>query len=136
VKQNARDEIKYWKSELKLYNLFVRKIETITLELEAVAVNIQGIRSPSNHGVVKIENHSFNSNRILELMYEEESLVKERAHYQERKDSVDELLDSMEEEIKNILIDVYIRNMSYDAAANKYSISRRNLFYKINKNLQ
>ena len=129
------DEINYKKSEIKLYNFFIKKIAEITLELERVATDLYGISSPSNFQEIKIENPPRNNSRMYELLEEEEKLIQQRNQYEDRKAKVESWLESMEEEDRKIIKAIYIAKESYEDVCKEHFIEKQPLFRKINKAL-
>ena len=135
MERKNMDEINYKKSELKLYNFFKKKIAELTLELERVATDLQGISSPSNFQEIKIENPPRNNSRMYELLEEEERLIQQRNQYEDRKTKVDDWLEAMDEEDREIITKIFIEGVPYDKLYGKYNMSKRSFFRKISRAL-
>ena len=127
-----KDEIEQFKRDLKSYTYHQKKVLEIEEKLEELAVKMQGVSSPAFKEVVYENVSDPYKDRKIELMCEEEKLVKERnVHLLEIK-RLDDALSLIDEEKRKILIDVYIKRKKIDYVAARRFCSSRKVKYDVN----
>lgn len=126
-----KDYIDQFKRDLRSYDFNLKKIAMLNLELEAIAVKMQGVSSPAVKDVI-IENKSFQTN-ILELMYEEEKLISERNHIIRGIEIIDDKLNKLNHSDRELLRVLYIDRRKYHKVAKERNYSQSTLFEQVDK---
>lgn len=129
-----KDKIEQFKRELKSYEYYHKKVQECNEKLEELAVKIQGVSSPCIKDVI-YENAGdpYSSANKLQLIMEEEELVKEMEMYIDRILYVDEKLmlipNSLE---KNAAVRIYVKKEMHQKVADDLNMDRKTLYRRIN----
>lgn len=129
-----KDYIAQFKRDLRSYDFNLKKIAALNLELEAVAVKMQGVSSPKVKDVI-IENKTFQSN-ILELMYEEERLIQERNHIIRQIEIIDEKMNRLNSRERELLRVLYIEGKKYHRVAKELNYAKSSIYEQVEKILK
>lgn len=129
-----KDEVEQFKRDLKSYSYHQKKIKEIDDELLELRTRLEGVSSPAPKDVV-LENarNPYASNK-LDLIMQEEILLKERSKHQDEVMRVDALMKRIIfQEDTDILIELYVRRFSLDVVARNHYTSRSSLNRRANR---
>ncbi len=127
-----KDEIDQFKRDLRSYTYHQKKVVELEEKLEELATRMQGLSSPAFKEVVYENTSNPYSDNRLQLMDEEEILIKERnVHFREMK-RLDDALALLDEDKQQILRDIYVKRKNIDYVASKNYCSIRKVKYDVN----
>ena len=127
-----KDEIDQFKRDLRSYTYHQKKVVELEEKLEELATRMQGLSSPAFKEIVYENTSNPYSDNRLQLMDEEEILIKERnVHFREMK-RLDDALALLDEDKQQILRDIYVKRKNIDYVASKNYCSTRKVKYDVN----
>lgn len=129
---NKEKRIEQFKRELRSYGYYKEAYHECNDKLEAINNSLIGVSSPAMKEA-PIENKSFKNYRIYDLMEEEEKIVQERNFYRYSIKNIECKLAKLNEQERELLFELFVKNTNYDVVANKMYCSRSKLFYDVNK---
>lgn len=109
-----KDKIEQFKRDLKSYEYYQKKVQQCNEELEVIAHKLEGVSSPCVKDVI-YENagNPYSNVNKLQLMIEEDELIKERDKYIGMIGEIDaKLLKIHNTDEKEMIIDLYIKKKS------------------------
>lgn len=130
-----KDRIEQFKRELKSYEYYQKKVQECNEELEVIAHKLEGVSSPCVKDVI-YENAGdpYSNINKLQLMIEEDELVKERDKYIEMISGIDaRLLKVPNSDEREMIIDLYIKKVNHEkVASDNYYANRAGMYKRIN----
>lgn len=129
----TKDKVEQFKRELRSYTYYKESVKEINLKLCEINTKLLGISSIT-YNPVHLENAGkpYHDNK-LELICDEERLINERSYYERKLTQIDDALNKLNLQDKELLIKLYIEHKKYDELAEEYSYSIRMLKYKVNR---
>lgn len=126
------ERVNQFKRELRSYEYYSKCVEECDLKLEEVGVQLMGISSPS---LTEMSGKptAYSDTHKLELIMLEEEIIKKRNWYIRLQADINEKLSKLNEEDRELVEKVYIKNKRYEDLAREYHYSIRNLKYKVNQ---
>lgn len=113
-----------------------RKIISLTNQLEAIHVQLVGVKSiaPKEYHV---ENKiPFSMQGINSLLIDEEKLILERDKYIRKINEVRILFDQLPINIQIMMVELYVCGYNHTKVANRYNFARQYLYKLINKSVK
>lgn len=133
LKQETKDEVKHIIRGLYDCSYYNRKIIHINNELEAIDNRLLGVSSPCIKEYI-IENHKpFTQKDKLELILKEEEKINLREKYANKILKYESLIESLDDEIKRFVVELYILQKKHSEVAYDHHYSRQALYDKINR---
>lgn len=129
-----KDKIEQFKRELKSYEFYKKKVQECNEQLEEIAVKLQGVSSPAIKDVI-YENagNPYSDVNKLQLIMEEEELVKERKLYIDRILYVDEKMMLIPNSLEKKAAErIYIKKEMHQKVADDLNMDRKTLYRRIN----
>lgn len=130
-----KDKIEQFKRELKSYEYYQKKVQQCNEELEVIAHKLEGVSSPCVKDVI-YENagNPYSNVNKLQLMIEEDELIKERDKYIGMIGEIDaKLLKIHNTDEKEMIIDLYIKKINHEkVATDNYYANRAGMYKRIN----
>lgn len=128
----TKDKIEQFKRDLRSYTYHRKRIDEINELLFELGIKIVGVSSPTIKDVVIENAKNPYSDRKLQYLMEEEELVKERNRHALEIQRLNNALNFLDKEMREILINVYVKKKSYDSVSAEKYISRDKLKHDIN----
>lgn len=129
-----KDKIEQFKRELKSYEYYQKKVQECNEELEVIAHKLEGVSSPCVKDVI-YENAGdpYSDVNKLQLIFEEEELVKERKLYIDRILYVDEKMMLIPNSLEKKAAErIYIKKEMHQKVADDLNMDRKTLYRRIN----
>lgn len=130
-----KDKIEQFKRELKSYEYYQKKVQQCNEKLEVIAHKLEGVSSPCVKDVI-YENagNPYSNVNKLQLMIEEDELIKERDKYIGMIGEIDaKLLKIHNTDEKEMIIDLYIKKINHEkVATDNYYANRAGMYKRIN----
>ena len=114
------DELYIFKSDLKMLTHLERQYNAVKAELDEMEYILQGV-----HGIdqSRIRNNKSHKDKRIELIEKKDHKQKYAHELKQRIDHTYSVLNSFTPEIKNILMDVYIKGVTIDNMSLKLNYS-------------
>lgn len=128
---NKEKRIEQFKRELRSLAYYKEAHRECNDKLESINNALVGVSSPTM-SEAPIENKSYKNYRIYDLMEEEEKIVQERNFYRYSIKNIEIKLAKLNEQERELLFELFVKNNNYDEVANKMHCSRSKLFYDVN----
>lgn len=136
------EKVNYFKRELMNYIYYKNALTEIELKLQMIAKEISSVSSPNLTEPI-IENKTYRSPvNKFEILEEEQRYIKRREEIQKLIKPLDNFLESLSDDIKAVVIDVYMlksqesnKNKTYLQYAKKLNYSVSGLKKIINKKI-
>lgn len=129
-----KDKIEQFKRELKSYEYYQKKVQECNEELEVIAHKLEGVSSPCAKDII-YENAGdpYSDVNKLQLIMEEEELVKERKLYIDRILYVDEKMMLIPNSLEKKAAErIYIKKEMHQKVAEDLNMDRKTLYRRIN----
>lgn len=132
----SKDSVEQFKREMKSLNYYKLKIAEAELELESLATIMHGVSSPSFKDVIIENNRNPYHNNFIELMEEEDKLIKEKSMYKRLADIIESKMNKMDKLLLDMCNELYIKRRNHDNVALDHGYNSRQGMYKaINKEI-
>ena len=128
-------EIRAFKNEMKNYRFYQNQVESLTEQENTIYHQLGGYKSPDPSKIPGSYNPNMNIHKA-ELGDKLEAISRRKAAFQSKIDQLDEVLDQLPTEIRERIIDIYVKGKSYRDVANSVPIDISNLYRKINAALK
>lgn len=132
----TKADIKQFIRDVTSCGYYNRKIISLTNQLEAIHVQLVGVKSiaPKEYHV---ENKiPFSMQRINSLLIDEEKLILERDKYIRKINEVRILFDQLPINIQIMMVELYVCGYNHIKVANRYNFARQYLYKLINKSVK
>ena len=135
MKREKEEDIKHIIRKICDCPYYNKKIIHINNELEVVENELIGISSFNNDECYIENKKPFTHQRILELIYKEQELIKKRDSYSEKILKLENLIEKLNDEVKEYIILLYILQKKHSDVAKKKDFSRQAIYKRINKEI-
>lgn len=125
-------DVKQYIKDVCSVGYFNRKIIYINNLLEDISTQLIGVSSASPRDFYIENKKPYSHSRIIELMTKEENLIIERDRYVNRILELENIFNSLDEQIQKCMISFYILKENHDLAARQFNFSRQAMYKKIN----
>lgn len=132
---NIEDEVNQFRRDLKSYNYHKAKIKEINEELLELAHKMKGVSS-IRYDKLHSNNTRVYHDRKVEYIVLEEQLIQERKIHEILIKKVDDCLEQLPDDEKELLIDIYIKGTSYDQTALKRHVSKDKVKLDLKKSIK
>lgn len=135
-KEVTKADIKQFIRDVTSCGYYNRKIISLTNQLEAIHVQLVGVKSiaPKEYHV---ENKiPFSMQGINSLLIDEEKLILERDKYIRKINEVRILFDQLPINIQIMMVELYVCGYNHTKVANHYNFARQYLYKLINKSVK
>lgn len=112
-----------------------RKIINLTNQLEAIHVELIGVKSSTPKNYIIENKKPFSMQAVNSLLIDEENLILERDEYARKINQTRQLFDLIPLEIQIIMIEIYCIGMNHTRVANNHNIDRSTMYRNINKEI-
>ena len=132
----TKADIKQFIRDVTSCGYYNRKIISLTNQLEAIHVQLVGVKSiaPKEYHV---ENKiPFSMQGINSLLIDEEKLILERDKYIRKINEVRILFDQLPINIQIMMVELYVCSYNHTKVANRYNFARQYLYKLINKSVK
>ena len=134
MKQCEKEEIEHIILKLKDTSYLNKKIININNQLEVINTQLVGLSSPKFKSYV-IENKApYSMANTIKLMMQEEELIEQRNKYEQQILEYEDLLMSFDEDVRKMVIELYILKRKHSIVARDNNYSRQAMYKKINAN--
>lgn len=113
---SSKEISEQFRRDLKSLNYYKAKLDDVNYELEGLNVKLQGVSSPGIKDVI-IENKDPYKNRILELICQEEELIKQRDVLIYTIKQIESKLNSLPKRIRKVCIELYVKGKNSENVA-------------------
>lgn len=130
----ASDEAACFRMELKTVNYYIKKIDILNLKLRDISDELTGLSSIDfTKPAIENRNPTRRSNRIHELLDEEDRIIKERSYYQAFIDNVEKKFKLLDQKTMDYVADLYliVENGTHDDIAIKHGYANRKALYRV-----
>lgn len=128
-----KDKAEQFKRDLRSRQFYEGMVREYDLKLEEISIHLQGVGSPRTDVVRKTSHHR--QNNFVYWLMEEETCIKERRNYCDRIARMDEVLAKLEDEERDLIVDLYVKNKRHENVADEHHMNRQNMYKKIDKML-
>ena len=131
-----KEDVAAFKRELENYSYYKSNLK-LTLDMieykEYLLSNVKGIdpsKEPGLSNITWVESDAFDkiANDLERLNRHRELRIKQIEY-------IESILDRLAEETRNACIEIYVNGETYARVSNQYYLSKRGLFYRIEKEL-
>lgn len=112
-----------------------RKIISLTNQLEAIHVELIGVKSIAPKNYIIENKKPFSMQAVNSLLADEENLILERDEYARKINQTRRLFDLIPLEIQIIMIEIYCIDMNHTRVAKNHNIDRSTMYRNINKEI-
>lgn len=132
----SKEVCEQFRRDLKSLNYYKSKLEEINDKLLEMNVKLQRVSSPAVKDVI-IENKNPYQSNVLELMMQEENLIKERDHYKYMIVQIESKLKALPKNIRKICIELYVNGRNAENVALEHGYGYKMTMYReINKEIE
>lgn len=131
----SKENCEQFRRDLKSLNWYKSKLDEINDQLLELDVKMQRVSSPAVKDVV-IENKNPYQSNILELMLQEEILIKQRDNLKYTVDQIEKKLNALPKRIRRICIELYINGRNAENVATEAGyVHKISMYRSINKEI-
>ena len=134
-KEVTKADIKQFIRDVTSCGYYNRKIISLTNQLEAIHVQLVGVKSiaPKEY---HIENKiPFSMQGINSLLIDEENLLLERDKYIRKINDVRVLFDQIPLEVQTMMMEIYCIGLNHTKTAKNHKMDRSTMYRNINKEI-
>lgn len=133
-KLTPKDRVEQFKRDLRSMHYYEQCIKELDLKLEEINTKLIAVSSPRPKEIIagKCSAHYYSGSKV-ELILEEEELIKRRNSYVTQLDIINEKLQFVDSQNLQLLKDLYVRRVPYDVVADSMNMSKGSLKYYVNK---
>ena len=135
MKREKEEDIKHVIRKFCDCSYYNKKIIHINNELEEIENELIGVSSLNNKEYYIENKKPFTHQRNIELIYKEQELIEKRDRYSNKILKLENLIESLSNEVKEYVILLYILPNRHSDVAKEKNFSRQALYKKINKEI-
>lgn len=106
-------ELEYIKNRLLNYEYEKKRIQEINDELEAIAIQLTGVHSPSLDAPIGGSGTKGKTDHFYDLMNQEAELIEQREFYQRSVDMIERILNELDQEERKAIENIYMKRKGY-----------------------
>ena len=132
----SKENCEQFRRELKSLNWYKLKLNEVNDRLLELSVKMQGVSSPAAKDVI-IENKNPYQNNFLDLMLQEEILVRQRDNLKYTISQIETKLAALPDDIQKICNEIYIKCRNAETVAIEAGYGHKVSMYRaINKEIE
>lgn len=133
--KEQKEEIEFTILKIKECSYLNKKIISINNQLEEINNSLIGVSSPAVKPYIIENKKPYTHSGQLELIMREEELIKQRDRYAREILAYEYVIESLEPEVKEMVIDLYILRKRHEEVAKKHYFDRRTMYRRINADI-
>ena len=133
--KEQKEEIEFIILKIKECRYLNKKIININNQLEEINNSLIGVSSPAVKPYIIENKKPYSHSNQLELIMKEEELLQTRESLAREIMSYERIVESLDPDVKSMVVDLYILGRRHEDVARKYYYNRTAMYKKINSNL-
>lgn len=134
-KEITKADIKQFIRDVTSCGYYNRKIIALTNQLEAIHVQLVGVKSIVPKQYIIENKKPFNTQGINSLIIDEEKFILERDECMKKINEIRPLFEQIPLEIQTIMIEIYCIKMNHTKTAENHNMDRSTMYRNINKEI-